>query len=103
MLSMTVKLSGLDSQLRMHVTGIYPRRKILQPSFYHKLKTDRSLSRSVQTSRRIDVMEFEKGQNLMIGYKYYNVAKNKRTGRGSQYMTSAPCLFVGAVFVNVTQ
>ena len=27
----------------------------------------------------------------------------KRTGRGSQYMTSAPCLFMGAVFVNVTQ
>lgn len=29
--------------------------------------------------------------------------RQKRTGRGSQYMTSAPCLFMGAVFVNVTQ
>lgn len=29
--------------------------------------------------------------------------RQKRTGRGSRYMTSAPCLFMGAVFVNVTQ
>ena len=29
--------------------------------------------------------------------------RQKKTGRGSQYMTSAPCLFMGAVFVNVTQ
>ena len=27
----------------------------------------------------------------------------KKQGAESQYMTSAPCLFVGAVFVNVTQ
>lgn len=29
--------------------------------------------------------------------------RQKKNRRGSQYMTSAPCLFMGAVFVNVTQ
>ena len=72
---------------------------VRQPDGSTKQEINEDMRQSI-TKKLIEALpqfpleEMEKGK-CQIG--------KKRTGRGSQYMTSAPCLFMGAVFVNVTQ
>lgn len=72
---------------------------VRQPDGSTKQEINEDMRQSI-TKKLIEALpqfpleEMEKGK-CQIGKK-----KNRR---GSQYMTSAPCLFMGAVFVNVTQ